>query len=116
MLTDNVKSEIRSAVSNLSKVLPGYRTRASQLTMIAEVAKTLARCPDVGSNTEKPSPGETSVAIQASTGTGKSVAYGLVGMIMAQHKRKALIISSSTIALQEQLVLRHTWKIVATQK
>ena len=106
MLTDNVKSEIRSAVSNLSKVLPGYRTRASQLTMIAEVAKTLARCPDVGSNTEKPSPGETSVAIQASTGTGKSVAYGLVGMIMAQHKRKALIISSSTIALQEQLVLR----------
>lgn len=106
MLTENIKSEIRSAVGNLRKVLPGYRARASQLAMIAEVAKTLARCPDAGSNAEKPSPSDTTVAIQASTGTGKSVAYGLVGMILAQHKRKTLVISSSTIALQEQLVLR----------
>ena len=74
--------------------------------MIAEVAKTLARCPDPGPNAGVPTPGTTVLAIQGGTGTGKTLAYGLAGIIMAKLKGKKLIISSSTIALQEQLTTR----------
>ena len=42
--------------------------------------------------------------IEAPTGVGKSLAYLLPGIILAQRRNKQLIVSSATIALQHQLV------------
>jgi ATP-dependent DNA helicase DinG len=106
MLTDVIKQEIRDRLAAISKAMPGFRSRPAQRLMIAEVAKTLANCPDPDSKSAKPDPGKTTLVIQGGTGTGKSLAYSLAGMIMAKHKAKKLVISSSTIALQEQLTTR----------
>ena len=106
MLTENIKQEIRDKMSAISAAIPGFRSRPAQRVMIAEVAKTLARCPSPSSQAEKPAPGKTTLVVQGGTGTGKSLGYSLSGMALAAHRGKKLVISSSTIALQEQLTLR----------
>lgn len=106
MLTDTTKQEIRDKMAAISKAMPGFRSRPAQRLMIAEVAKTLARCPDPGQAKVQPDPRATVLVSEGGTGTGKSLAYGLTGMIMAKLKGKKLVISSSTIALQEQLTTR----------
>ena len=58
MLTDTTKDAIRAAYARLKEGLPGFRPRAAQGRMIAEVAKALA--------TE----GGAAV-VEAPTGTGK---------------------------------------------
>lgn len=106
MLNETTKQEIRDKLAAVSKAMPGFRSRPAQRLMIAEVAKTLARCPDPGQNSVKPAPGTTAICVQGGTGTGKSLGYSLAGLIMAKQKNKKLVISSSTIALQEQLAIR----------
>ncbi|MBT2116385.1 ATP-dependent DNA helicase DinG [Dyella sp. LX-66] len=93
MLTDETKESIRTAYTRLKEGLPGFRARASQGKMIAEVAKALAV--------------EGGAAIiEAPTGTGKSMAYLIAGVEVARAQKKKLLIATATIALQEQLVQR----------
>jgi ATP-dependent DNA helicase DinG len=93
MLTDPTKDAIRAAYARLKDGLPGFRARASQARMIAEVAKALA--------------GESAGAvIEAPTGTGKSMAYLIAGMEVARAQKKKLLIATATVALQEQLIRR----------
>ncbi|HJW05987.1 MAG TPA: ATP-dependent DNA helicase DinG, partial [Rhodanobacter sp.] len=73
--------------------LPGFRARASQGRMIAETAKAFARVGGVA-------------AIEAPTGTGKSMAYLIAGVELARFQKKRLLIATATVALQEQLVQR----------
>lgn len=106
MLTEQTKQEIRDKLAAISAAMPSFRSRPAQRLMIAEVAKTLARCPDPGPNAGAPAAGSTVLVVQGGTGTGKSLGYGLAGLIMARQKGKKLVISSSTVALQEQLTTR----------
>lgn len=105
MITDSIKAEIRSRFATLSSEIPNFRSRPAQRVMIAEVAKTFAKCPATGSG-QANQPGETILVVQGGTGTGKSAAYGLSGVLLARLKGKKLVISSATVALQEQLLTR----------
>ncbi|TAL85279.1 MAG: ATP-dependent DNA helicase DinG [Rhodanobacter sp.] len=93
MLTDTTKDAIRSAYTRLKDGLPGFRARASQGRMIAEVAKALGNHGGVA-------------VIEAPTGTGKSMAYLIAGVEVARFQKKRLLIATATVALQEQLVQR----------
>lgn len=64
--------------------------------MIAEVSKVLARD---GFDT-KPAIG----VIEAGTGTGKTIAYTIAAVPIAKARDKRLVISTATVALQEQLI------------
>ena len=46
----------------------------------------------------------THLAVQAGTGTGKSLAYLVPAMLLAADKRGPVVVSTATIALQRQLV------------
>jgi ATP-dependent DNA helicase DinG len=48
----------------------------------------------------------THLAVQAGTGTGKSLAYLVPAMQLAADKRGPVVVSTATIALQRQLVDR----------
>ncbi|HXT92496.1 MAG TPA: DEAD/DEAH box helicase, partial [Trebonia sp.] len=48
----------------------------------------------------------THLAVQAGTGTGKSLAYLVPAMMLAADKRGPVVVSTATIALQRQLVDR----------
>ena len=91
MLDDSTKDAIRVAYARLKEGLPGFRVRASQGRMIAEVAKAFGQTGGVA-------------VIEAPTGTGKSMAYLIAGVAVARFQKKRLLIATATVALQEQLV------------
>ena len=99
MLDENIKQQIRDGLANLANLIPGYKSRPAQRYMIAEVSKTLARV-------SPPEDDPAILLVEAGTGCGKSAAYSLPGMIIAKQLGKKLVLSSSTIALQQQLVNR----------
>ncbi|WP_165007140.1 ATP-dependent DNA helicase DinG [Neisseria yangbaofengii] len=107
MLTDLEKNAIRDHYQNIGKSLPHFRPRASQREMIAVIANTFSRTQTREEGGEAPQrEGESIAVIEGPTGVGKSLAYLLAGGIMAQTRGKRLIVSSATVALQEQLVER----------
>ncbi|HHK6022638.1 TPA: ATP-dependent DNA helicase DinG [Neisseria subflava] len=107
MLTDLEKNAIRDHYQNIGKNLPGFRPRASQREMIAAIANAFSRTLTREEGEEAPKrEGESIAVIEGPTGVGKSLAYLLAGGIMAQTRGKRLIVSSATVALQEQLVDR----------
>lgn len=101
MLTDALKRTIQTAYTTLldSK---GIKARYGQRLMIAEVARTLTSASEA-------TPGEPSPAVcvvEAGTGTGKTIAYSLAAIPIAKSLEKKLVISTATIALQEQIVYK----------
>ncbi|MGL6001163.1 MAG: ATP-dependent DNA helicase DinG [Plesiomonas sp.] len=95
MLNPETKATIRNVYRALSDALPGFKPRQGQLKLIAEIAKTLA-----GEHAPKP----RILVAEAATGIGKSLAYLVSAIPYAQANNKKLVISTATVALQEQLV------------
>ena len=107
MLTDLKKNAIRDHYRTISENLPHFRPRIAQREMIAAIANAFSRTLSAEKDDETPNrQGESIVVIEGPTGVGKSLAYLLAGGIMAQTRNKRLIVSSATIALQEQLIER----------
>ena len=107
MLTDLEKNAIRDHYRAISENLPQFRPRAAQRQMIAAVANAFSRSKTRAEGEEPPKrEGESITVIEGPTGVGKSLSYLLAGGIMAQTRGKRLIVSSATVALQEQLVHR----------
>jgi ATP-dependent DNA helicase DinG len=75
----------------------GFRARRGQREMIAQVARTLtdssARAPRI-------------LVVEAGTGTGKTAGYCLPAIPVAKALGKVVVLSTATVALQEQVVLR----------
>ena len=107
MLTDLEKNAIRDHYQNISKNLPGFRPRASQREMIAAIANAFSRTLTREEGEEAPKrEGESIAVIEGPTGVGKSLAYLWPAASWRQTRGKRLIVSSATVALQEQLVDR----------
>ena len=97
------------AFDNVVAAQAHLRPRAGQREMAAQVAHTFAHA-HLGKPTEgEDSPPNTAVApsiavIQAGTGVGKSLAYSAPAIAMALQRGTRVMISTATVALQEQLV------------
>ncbi|MBB3035802.1 ATP-dependent DNA helicase [Hoyosella altamirensis] len=81
------QSLLRRAVEAL-----GGKERSGQLTMTSAVAHAI----DTGEH----------LAVQAGTGTGKSLAYLVPGIAHAVQSGSTVVVSTATIALQKQLIDR----------
>ncbi len=93
MLDDKTKNIIKQAFANVKSKMPNFVVRFAQNKMLAEVAKTAI-------NTNK----NNIICIEAPTGIGKTIAYLLSAIPIAKILEKTLIISTATVALQEQLI------------
>jgi ATP-dependent DNA helicase DinG len=80
----------------------GFRLREGQHAMAQCVARTLSVA-DLG---EHPSPRRSVAVIQAGTGVGKSAAYASTAIALALERKTRVIISTATVALQEQLMTK----------
>ncbi|MFA9462358.1 ATP-dependent DNA helicase DinG [Thiohalorhabdus methylotrophus] len=94
MPSEEAKTRIRAAFERIKQTLPGFRDRKVQRWMIAEVGRTFSSADD----------GPGILALEAGTGTGKSLGYLLPGIVVAQEEEKTLVVSTGTVALQEQLL------------
>src|SRR5215472_88042 len=83
-LADQVEADLR-ADGILSRSLPGYEERPAQIQMARKVAHAL----ESGQH----------LVVEASTGTGKSLAY----LLPIVHSGKVALISTANKNLQEQL-------------
>ncbi|MCP5181597.1 MAG: ATP-dependent DNA helicase DinG [Pseudomonadales bacterium] len=92
-LTDSLKADIQDAYSSwLSS--RDFRARRGQREMVAHIARSLC------------DPAVRLTAVEAGTGTGKTAAYCLAAIPVAKTLGKKVILSTATVALQEQVVLR----------
>jgi len=99
LLSEELKDTIRDTYAVLmesKKLTP----RWGQRQMIAEIANTLGRIPGPGESSGEPAV----CVIEAGTGTGKTIAYAVTAIPMAQALDKRLIVATATIALQEQFI------------
>ena len=91
-LTEELKATIQNAYSTwLGR--RGFKARRGQRQMIADIARGLTE--DDGL-----------CVVEAGTGTGKTAAYCLAAIPIAQARDKRVVISTATVALQEQVALR----------
>lgn len=79
---------------------PGFRPRSGQREMARRIADALSRV-TLG---EQPDPSTTISVIQAGTGVGKSAAYLSTCVALALALKTRVVISTATVALQEQLM------------
>ena len=106
--TDNgLDSELKATIQTAyRRVLDSLELtpRYGQRLMIAEIARTLGgiESDDAGRRLSN----EHVCVLEAGTGTGKTLAYLLAALPIAQVRGKRLVISTATVALQEQ-VLHH---------
>lgn len=99
MLTDSVKERIQSVYRQLLEsrdLTPRY----GQRQMIAEIANTLS-----GIANEDLAEAPVCV-IEAGTGTGKTLAYLLATLPLAQELGLKVVVATATVALQEQVMLK----------
>lgn len=96
-----LRKTIQSAYSQFLEK-KALKPRYGQKLMIAGIAKTLGVIvmDDDGKRTSEPAV----CVVEAGTGTGKTVAYALASIPIAQAGEKTLVIATATVALQEQIL------------
>ena len=83
-------TSILGPTGKIARRLPAYEHRTEQLEMARAVARAIEQ------------PGH--LVVEAGTGVGKSFAYLVPSILAAVHQKKKVVISTHTIALQEQLL------------
>src|SRR5690606_40326576 len=101
MLSEEIKNEIQQVYSTFLE-RKSIKPRYAQRHMIADIARYLGeiRMDAAGNRLSLP----TACVIEAGTGTGKTLAYSIAGILVARALKKKLVIATATVALQEQLV------------
>jgi ATP-dependent DNA helicase DinG len=92
-LTDVVKDEIQTAYRTWLAARD-FKPRRGQRQMIAQIARSLSADSD------------RVAVVEAGTGTGKTAAYCLAAIPVAQSLNKTIVLSTATVALQEQVILQ----------
>ncbi|MFM4648798.1 ATP-dependent DNA helicase DinG [Aeromonas bivalvium] len=95
MLSTRLKASIRATYRQIADGLPGFVPRREQNFLVAEIAKTL---------TGEYDRSRRILVAEAGTGIGKSLSYAQGAIPVARLTQKKLIISTATVALQEQLI------------
>jgi ATP-dependent DNA helicase DinG len=94
LLDSELKSRIQGAYSRWLEARD-FNPRRGQREMIATIARVLT------------APEAPRIAVlEAGTGTGKTAAYALAAIPIAQRLEKRLVIATATIALQEQILFK----------
>ena len=82
----------------------GFRVREGQRRMAEQVAQTFSQAQLGKLEDDDALPQRAIAVVQAGTGVGKSLAYSVPAIAMALARGTRVLISTATVALQEQLV------------
>jgi len=113
MIPEDIKTRIQAAYRQLLEQ-QSLRPRYGQRQMIAAIANTLSDIPPAtDGDDEMPEHRRPICVIEAGTGTGKTLAYLLGAIPLAQHLGRKVVISTATVALQEQIMLKDIPDLIA---
>jgi len=91
-----------AAFDQMVSATAGFRSRTGQREMAERIATALH---DISLG-DQPNPDKAIAVIQAGTGVGKSAAYLSTTVAMALARKTRVVVSTATVALQEQLMTK----------
>ena len=99
-LLAKARARLEDLYSEVAKTWPGFIARPGQYQMMQAALLTFlsAKAP-----AEETRSGRNLAQLEAGTGTGKTVAYCLAAIVASELLNKTVIVSTATVALQEQL-------------
>ncbi|NIY83792.1 ATP-dependent DNA helicase DinG [Vibrio hepatarius] len=95
MTASKIQNAVRASYQNLQSQLDNFVPRRAQNYLVAEIVKTL--CGEYHKSTRM-------IVAEAGTGIGKSLSYLMATIPVALFSNRKVVISTATVALQEQLV------------
>ncbi|MBU2897842.1 ATP-dependent DNA helicase DinG [Vibrio hepatarius] len=95
MTTSKIQKTIRTSYQNLQSQLDNFIPRRAQNYLTAEITKSL--CGEYHKTTRM-------IVAEAGTGIGKSLSYLMASIPVALYNNRKVVISTATVALQEQLI------------
>lgn len=102
MIETDLSAQALAAYDQVVAASPGFRQRDGQRQMAERIAESLS---DVTLG-EHAAPQAAVAVIQAGTGVGKSAAYLSTTVVMALARKTRVVVSTATVALQEQLMTK----------
>ena len=99
-LLETARVRLELLYGEVAEDWPGFIARPGQYQMMQACLLTFlsAKAPDDENRT-----GNNLAQLEAGTGTGKTVAYCLAAIVASELLKKTVIVSTATVALQEQL-------------
>lgn len=95
MTNNKIQQSIRKSYQNLQAQLDSFVPRRAQNYLVAEITKTL--CGEYHAKNRI-------IVAEAGTGIGKSLSYLMATIPVAVLNQRKVVISTATVALQEQLI------------
>lgn len=99
-LLDKARIRLEFLYEQVARSWPGFIARPGQYQMMHAALRTFmcAKAPE-----DESREGHNLAQLEAGTGTGKTVAYCLAAIVASELLEKTVIVSTATVALQEQL-------------
>ena len=109
-LLEKARTRLAFLYAEVAASWPGFIARPGQYQMMQAALLTFlsAKGPDDVERT-----GNNLAQLEAGTGTGKTVAYCLAAIVASELLKKTVIVSTATVALQEQLFHKDLPRLVA---
>ncbi len=109
-LLAKARERLEFLYAEVAKFWPGFIARPGQYQMMQASLLTFlsAKAPDDAGRT-----GNNLAQLEAGTGTGKTVAYCLAAIVASEFLKKTVIVSTATVALQEQLFQKDLPRLAA---
>src|SRR5438552_5281704 len=100
-LLEKARTRLEFLYRAVARKWPGFIARPGQHQMMHAALLTFlsAKSPD-----DETRQGNNLAQLEAGTGTGKTVAYCLAAIVASELLEKTVIVSTATVALQEQLL------------
>ena len=105
MLSDENKEAIRALYQKVSDSIPEFRKRLGQREMVAFAGRAFGAAGTGG--------GANLLVVEGRTGVGKTVGYLVPALVLGTALKKKVVLSTCTVALQEQLYSRDLPAVVS---
>jgi len=99
-LLEKARKRLEFLYGEVARTWPGFIARPDQRQMMHAALMTFL---SAGSPEDEGRAGNHLALLEAGTGTGKTVAYCLAAIVASELLDKTVIVSTATVALQEQL-------------
>jgi ATP-dependent DNA helicase DinG len=99
-LLEKALTRLEFLYAEVAKTWPGFIARPGQYQMMHAALLTFLCAKPPEDDTRQ---GDNLAQLEAGTGTGKTVAYCLAAIVASELLQKTVIVSTATVALQEQL-------------
>lgn len=99
-LLEKARTRLEFLYGEVARTWPGFIARPGQHQMMLAALMTFL---SAGSPEDEGRAGNHLALLEAGTGTGKTVAYCLAAIVASELLDKTVIVSTATVALQEQL-------------